>query len=934
MNEMDVLAQNSYLFGSNAPYIEELYDHYLAQPQSVPETWRVFFDQLVASSGAAKDVAHAPIVEALTDWKPRLPVVAAAAQSAYAMVSSYRRFGHFWAKLDPLARFPTPEVPELSAFETSDRAVYTSDLPVGQTAPLSHEALRTLLHTIYCGHIGFECDHLVAAAERKWLYQRIEVWGSLPPLTAEKKKHILGRLMASEVLELYLAKRYVGVKRFGLDGAEALVVAMDEIIHKSGERGIGEVVIGMAHRGRLNLLVNVVGKSPAELFAEFDGREDSRLLSGDVKYHQGFSSDLSTPFGSVHATLAYNPSHLEIVNPVVMGSVRARQEKRNDHQGDYVLPVLIHGDAAVSGQGVVQECLNLSQTTGFKIGGTIHIIVNNQIGFTTSAREDLRSTYYCSDVAKGFDMPVFHVNGDDPEAVAFVTQLAVDYRCQFHKDVFVDIVCYRRFGHNEQDDPFVTQPYTYQLIAKQASVFRLYAQQLCAQGLLTDEELQTLVDDYRQSLDEGRHMYNPVVTAPDRPFAVDWSPFMNQPYTDVADSAVTEPVVRELGEMLTAFPKDFTLLRSVERVISDRRAMYSGEKLLDWGAAENLAYASLLKGGFSIRVSGEDVGRGTFAHRHATFYKTGFPEWQKPESTVVPLARIAEHNGTRFDIFNTALSEEGVLGFEYGYASALPYTLVVWEAQFGDFANGAQVLFDQFIFPAEAKWGRMCGLVCLLPHGYEGQGAEHTSARFERYLQLCAERNAEVCMPSNAAQIFHLLRRQMLRKQRKPLIVMTPKSLLRKIEASSPLSAITSGCFQTVIGDHVVANPDRVKRIIVCTGKVYYDLRAFCQQDKREDIAILRIEQLYPFPEAALLAEAARYPHCTELVWCQEEPQNMGAWYQIRHHLESCWHNKVFFAGRAVSSSPAPAYMSKHLLQQKRLVEEAFGPFSVAKTVE
>ncbi|MFZ5465259.1 MAG: 2-oxoglutarate dehydrogenase E1 component, partial [Pseudomonadota bacterium] len=669
------------------------------------------------------------------------------------------------------------------------------------------------------------------------------------------------------------------------------------LVRVAGSLGVQEIVIGMAHRGRLNVLVNTLGKSPKDLFSEFEGKHPQELSAGDVKYHMGFSSDLSTPGGPVHVTLAFNPSHLEIVNPVIEGSVYARQRRRGDKTGAEVLPVLIHGDAAVAGQGVVQETLNFSQTRGYGTGGTVHIVINNQIGFTTSDPRDTRSTIWCTDVMKMVEAPIFHVNGDDPEAVAFVTQLAMEFRQEFRKDVVIDLICFRKLGHNEQDEPMVTQPLMYKKIAAHPGTRKLYADKLVTQGVVAADEPEQMIRNYRAALDEGRLVESPVLTNHQRKFAVDWSPFIGQPYTDECDTRVPMEELKRLAQRITEVPDNFTLHARVLKINEDRKAMGEGRLPLDWGMAENLSYATLLVNGFGVRVSGEDVGRGTFFHRHAVLHDQNRERWDA--GTYVPLQHIQEKQAP-FVVIDSVLSEEGVLGFEYGYSTAEPNELVIWEAQFGDFANGAQVVIDQFITSGEAKWGRLSGLVMLLPHGYEGQGPEHSSARLERYMQMCAEQNIQVCVPSTPAQIFHLLRRQMLRKVRKPLVVMTPKSLLRHKDAVSTLDELANGSFRTVIGEVDELDAKKVNRVVVCSGKVYYELLAARRERKLNNVAIVRIEQLYPFPSAAYAAELKKYAGAKEVVWCQEEPQNQGAWYSSRHHLVEPLAAKqtLLFAGR------------------------------------
>ncbi len=942
MSGMKDFLSNSYIFGANAPFIEGLYESYLDNPQSVPEQWRDHFDKLQllpgAGEGRGRDVAHAPIVESFAQRAKQNKLRVAESPTELSverkqvyvllLIAAYRTMGARWAQLDPLKRQPRPQIPELEpAFydltEADMETVFNTGTLVGPERMTLREILQALRET-YCSSIGVEYMYMSDMAQKRWIQQRLESCRSHPNLAPEVKKRILERLTAAETLEKYLHTRYVGQKRFSLEGGESLISAMDEVVQRAGAHGVQELVIGMAHRGRLNVLVNTLGKNPKELFSEFEGKHVSELSAGDVKYHNGFSSDISTPGGPIHLSLAFNPSHLEIVNPVVEGSVRARQRRRKDLKGDQVLPLLIHGDAAFAGQGVVMETLNLSSTRGYGTAGTVHIVVNNQIGFTTSDPRDARSTIYCTDVAKMVEAPIFHVNGDDPEAVHFVTQIAMDYRKEFRKDVVVDIVCFRKLGHNEQDEPLVTQPLMYKKIAQHPGTRKLYADKLVAQNVIEPDAAERMIKDYRQALEEGRHTSSPVLSNFQRNFAVDWTPFMNAKWTDAADTTVPIDELQKLAERMTTVPEGFKLHPTVERVMAARREMGQGRKMLDWGMAENLAYATLLVNGYAVRLSGQDSGRGTFAHRHAVLHDQNRERWDA--GTWMPLNNLADNQST-FVVIDSVLSEEAVLGFEYGYACAEPNELVIWEAQFGDFANGAQVVIDQFITSGEAKWNRQCGLVMMLPHGYEGQGPEHSSARLERYLQLCAEHNIQVCVPSTPAQIFHLLRRQMLRNFRKPLVIMTPKSLLRKPEAVSGLNELAKGGFQTVIPEVDQLDAKAVKRIVACSGKVYYDLLIGRRERRADDIAIIRVEQLYPFPHKQFAAEMKRYPNAKEVVWCQEEPQNQGAWYQTRHYFVENMREdqKLHYAGRPSSASPAVGYAAKHLEQQKALVEQAFG---------
>ncbi len=925
-------AGSSYLFGGNAPFIEEQYEAYLADPTTVSPRWRSYFDQIRA--GAA-DVAHAPVIDAFVALAKSRKAVAAATdatveakQSAVVqLVEAYRSIGVRHADLDPLQRQEKPALAELDpasyGFTDTDLDLeFNTGSLVGPQRATLREIIEHLRAT-YCGSIGMEYMYLTDAPQKRWLQERIESVRARPSFDQDYRKHIMERLTAAETLERYLHTKYVGQKRFSGEGGDTLIPLLDHLLQRAGAQGVQETVIGMAHRGRLAVLVNTLGKMPADLFLEFEGKYSYDLSAGDVKYHQGFSSDIATPGGPMHLTLAFNPSHLEIVNPVVEGSVRSRQFRRGDHEGKQVMPVLIHGDAAFAGQGVVMETLNLSQTRGYGTGGTVHIIINNQIGFTTSDPRDSRSTLYCTDVAKMVEAPILHVNGDDPEAVLLATEIAFDFRQTFGRDVVIDMVCFRKLGHNEQDEPMVTQPLMYKSIAKHPGTRKLYADRLEREGVLAKGEAEEMIATFRAALDQGYHTNKTILSNYKPPYTIDWSVFKNRNWTDAYQSALSVRALKRLAKRLTTIPEQFKLHARVEKILADRKAMGEGKLAVDWGMAENLAYASLLEQGFGVRITGQDVGRGTFFHRHAVLHDQNRERWDA--GTYVPLENIAEKQGA-FRVYDSVLSEEAVLGFEYGYSTSDPNLLVIWEAQFGDFANGAQVVIDQFISSGEVKWGRICGLVMLLPHGYEGQGPEHSSARPERYLQLCAEHNMQVCVPSNAAQIFHLLRRQMVRQFRKPLIVMAPKSLLRHPGASSPLEDLAEGGFQTVIGevDRLVAK--NVRRVVVCSGKVYYDLLAYRREHKINDVAILRLEQQYPFPHDDLKAQIKRFPEVKELVWCQEEPQNQGAWYRLMAYFRNDIPAKMrlYFAGRPISASPAVGYPSKHAAQQKELVEAAF----------
>jgi 2-oxoglutarate dehydrogenase E1 component len=936
---------NSYLFGGNAPYVEELYEAYLDNPGSVPDNWRAYFDNLqnvpAVDGSASRDVAHAPVVESFAQRAKANAFALKASEADLAvarkqvhvqsLIAAYRFLGSRWADLDPLQRTERPKIPELEpAFydlteSDMDITFSAANTYFGKAENMTLREILQALRETYCGTIGAEFMHCTDPAEKRWWQERLESIRSKPRFTAEQKKHILDRLTAAEGLERFLHTKYVGQKRFSLEGGESFIASMDELVQRAGEKGVQEIVIGMAHRGRLNVLVNTLGKMPKDLFAEFEHTAPENLPAGDVKYHQGFSSDISTPGGPVHLSLAFNPSHLEIVNPVVEGSVRARMERRGDTSGAQVLPVLVHGDAAFAGQGVVMETLALAQTRFYFTGGTVHLVVNNQIGFTTSDPRDSRSTLYCSDVVKMIEAPVLHVNGDDPEAVVLCTQLAMDYRQQFRKDVVVDIVCFRKLGHNEQDTPSLTQPLMYKKIAQHPGTRKLYGEKLVTQGVLPADGPDAMFKALRAALDEGRHTSDPVLTNFKSKYAVDWAPFLGKKWTDAADTALPLAEVKRLAERITTIPKDFKVHPLVEKVLADRAAMGRGELNVDWGMGEHLAFASLVASGYAVRLSGEDCGRGTFVHRHAVLHDQNREKWDI--GTYIPLQHVHEGQAP-FVVIDSILSEEAVLGFEYGYASAEPNTLTIWEAQFGDFANGAQVVIDQFIASGEVKWGRVNGLTLMLPHGYEGQGPEHSSARLERFMQLAADNNMQIVQPTTASQIFHLLRRQMVRQFRKPLVIMTPKSLLRAKDATSPLTEFTKGEFRTVIPEldtAIVA--EKVKRVVACSGKVYYDLVKKREEKKAHDVAILRVEQLYPFPHKAFAAEMKKYPNVTDVVWCQDEPQNQGAWFFVQHqiHENMAEGQKLGYAGRTASASPAVGYSHLHVEQQKALLDQAFG---------
>jgi 2-oxoglutarate dehydrogenase E1 component len=934
MGIMKEFQATSTLFGANAPFIEELYEHYLASPASVPPEWRDYFDEL---RGDAADVAHAPVIESFRELAKSRRLAGAMVDSTtmhkqvlvLQMIGKFRTLGMFQADLDPLGREAPPYIADLDlktygfAEADLDTEFDVGSLKAGAERMRLRDIIAALKDT-YCRTLGAEYMYISDTPTKRFVQARLEPIRSRPSYDAARKRQILERLTAAETLERYLHTRFVGQKRFSGEGGDTLTPMLDHLIQVAGAAGVQETVIGMAHRGRLNVLVNTFGKMPADLFSEFEGRHAQELSADDVKYHQGFSSDVITPGGPMHITLAFNPSHLEAVNPVVEGSVRARQHRRGDARGDQVLPVLIHGDAAVAGQGVVQEVLNMAQTRGYYTGGTVHIVINNQIGFTTSDPRDTRGTLYCTDIAKMVDAPILHVNGDDPEVCLLAVELAMEYRQQFHKDVFIDLVCFRRQGHNEADEPMVTQPLMYKKVAAHPGTRKLYADRLEAEGVIAAGEAEAMIAEYRAAMDKGHHTNKTILSNYKRPFATDWSGFKGRHWTAAYDSRVPIERLRELGRKVSTIPDSFKLHGRVEKVIADRRAMAEGRLPLDWGMGETLAYATLLDQGVGVRLTGEDVGRGTFTHRHAVLHDQNREKWDA--GILVPLANLRDGQPT-IEVIDSVLTEYGTLGFEYGYATSDPSRLVVWEAQFGDFANVAQVVIDQFIVAGEVKWGRTCGLVLLLPHGYEGQGPEHSSARPERFLQLCAEHNIQVCVPTTPAQVYHLLRRQMVRPYRKPLVVMSPKSLLRHKEAVSSLEELAGGTFHNVIGEVGKIAPKKVRRVILCAGKVYYELAAYRREHAIEDVAIIRFEQLYPFPHDDFKAAIAPYPNVREVVWCQEEPQNQGAWYRLRAYFRADMPESAVlaYAGRPVSAAPAVGYMSKHVAQQKQLVEDAFG---------
>ena len=913
--------RSSAFSGANAEYIDQLYEAFRDSPESVSAEWRSFFYGFEQGAGESTPGQRVP------NDMPNGPGVRPDPLTGIErLITAYRMLGHLHADIDPLGLTELQRPKELNpAYYGLDdavmqQAVNVVSIDAEQARPVKE--VIDILERVYCGTVASEYMHISASDERRWIERRLEStrgdWAGQH--SVQMRIDTLRDLTAAEGLEQFLHRRYVGQKRFSLEGADSLIPLLDEIVQGGGKRGITDIVIGMAHRGRLNVLVNLLGKAPSELFSEFEGKgePDARSGSGDVKYHQGFYSNIQTSGGPVHLSLAFNPSHLEVIAPVVQGGCRARQDRHEEDGPDLVLPVIVHGDAAFIGQGVVTETLNLSKTPAYGTGGTLHVVVNNQIGFTTSHPQEARSTLYCTEVAKLIQAPIFHVNGDDPDAVLFVTRLALDYRLAFQNDVVIDLVCYRRQGHNEADEPMMTQPQMYQRIRGMESARALYAKRLIHDGVVTAEQSDALREEYRASLERGKVVVREFLHGSRTGYEAHWEQYLNAGPNETIDTRVPLAQLVGLGKDALLPPADFELQRGVTRVVDDRDRMLAGEMPVDWGMAEILAYATLLHDGHAVRLSGQDSVRGTFAHRHAAYHD------QKSFDIDIPLARLFEGQ-PRFEVINSLLSELAVLGFEYGYATSSPNTLVIWEAQFGDFGNGAQMVIDQFIASGYLKWGRLCQLTLFLPHGFEGQGPEHSSARLERYLQLCAELNMRVWVPSTPAQFFHLLRNQIKRRFRRPLVVMTPKSLLRHPLSKSNLDAFTDGALALVQPEADELESDRVRRVVLCSGKVYFDLLGERRKREISDIAIMRVEQLYPFPRRRLGGLLADFANASEIVWCQEEPRNQGAWYQIQHHLRVLTqdHQTLGYAGRAPSASPACGNWQLHRVQQQALIDAA-----------
>jgi len=916
--------------GSNQAYVEEIYEQYLDDPHSIDASWKAIFDSFPSTAMVEqphsqvrdyfRKLARENIPEAVTVVDPEASTKQV---RLLQWINAYRFRGYTQANLDPLNyyRWKTSNVPELDYHhhgfsETDLNETMTVGKYVFGKDTMKFADLVTALKETYLGTIGLEFMHVQDMTQRNWLQAKMESVLNKPLFSKEEKVNLLSELTAADGLERYIGAKFPGAKRFSLEGSDAFIPMMKEIIRHASRQGVNDVVMGMAHRGRLNMLVNVLGKKPGELFDEFAGKHADDNRTGDVKYHQGFSSDFAVDDKNVHLTLAFNPSHLEIVNPVVVGAVRARQERAGDKTGDHVLAVTVHGDSAVTGQGVMQETLNMANARGYTVGGTIRIVINNQIGFTTSNPNDTRSTEFCTDIAKMIQAPIIHVNGDDPEAVAFAARMAVEYRTLFKRDIFIDLISYRRHGHNEADEPLATQPMMYSIIKKHPTPRKVYEDRLVSEGVINQDEAIAMMNNYRDALDQGECVV-PEWREMDMA-AVDWLQYLNYDWTAPYENQFPQDRFLTLAKRVAEYPENVKAHSRVEKIYNDRKEMAAGNKPFDWGMAETMAYATLLDEGTHVRISGEDAGRGTFFHRHAVVHN------QNDGTGFVPLTHLHANQG-RFQVWDSVLSEEAVLAFEYGFATTDPKTLTIWEAQFGDFANGAQIVIDQFISSGEQKWGRMCGLVMLLPHGYEGQGPEHSSARVERYLQLCAEQNIQVCIPSTPAQVYHMLRRQAIRKMRRPLVAITPKSLLRHPLAISSLEELTEGTFQNAIGEIDAIEPSQVKRVVMCSGKVFYDLIEERRKKAQTDVAIIRIEQLYPFPyeEVAKLLEP--YAHVTDFVWCQEEPQNQGAWYCSKHNFEYVIPEdaKLAYAGRPASAAPAVGYASLHNKQQRELIEQA-----------
>ena len=928
---MQELWGSSHLSAGHAAYLETLYEIYLTTPENLSKEWSDFFSNLPSEQDRNGEISHQSVINEFKNLSrgdvSAKEEIDERQGKVIRLIQSYRNRGHQEATLDPLDMMDRNPIEDLKiefhglSEDDLDTEFYTDTFNSGSKKSSLKNILDDL-RRIYCGNIGIEYNYIMNSNERRWFQKKFESKIESYSFSKDEKLHIYERLNSAEGLAKYLAAKYPGMKRFGIDGSESLVPLVDAVIQNCGSLGANQICFGMAHRGRLNLLVNVLGKFPADLFSAFDeSGELEGANTGDVKYHLGFSSNINTPGGEVHVSLNNNPSHLEIVDPVVLGSVRARQDRLDDNDRKKVVPVLLHGDASFSGQGVVMESLQMSQTRGFNVGGAIHIIVNNQIGFTTSNKNDARSTDYSTDVAKMIQAPVIHVNGDDPEMVIKAVKIACKYREKFHKDVVIDLFCYRRRGHNEADDPSATQPSMYKKIAKHPSVLNQYQEKLMNEGFITKESALNIKNNYRESLEAGKTVAKSLSDHSNNSLWFDWTDYMDVLWWTKVDTSYNAKKFTSLGMKVCEVPDSFQLGNQALKIFNDRKKMTDGSLDANWGYAESMAYASLLEEGYPIRITGQDVRRGTFSHRHACVFDKDSGEG------FIPLSKIARENNTRFDIYDSLLSEEAVLAFEYGYSATWPTGLTIWEAQFGDFVNGAQVVIDQFIVSAQHKWERLSGLVMLLPHGYEGQGPEHSSARIERFLQLCASENIQVCIPSSPSQIFHLLRRQAIRKMRTPLVVISPKSLLRNPKATSSLEDLTKGSFKCVIDDEVKNKPS-ITKVVLCSGKVFYDLKDRQNSEQKDNIAIVRIEQLYPFPYDDLEEILMEYENVKDIVWCQEEPQNQGAWFSHRHRLQRVLDRlgkdkEITLVSRPPAAAPAVGMMKLHLEQQSNLVTEA-----------
>ena len=899
------------LSGDNATWLEEYYQTWLRTPEQLPEDWRRFFlspELTVQSVSGDNNVSGATL-------KKQAAVIQ--------LINAWRTQGHLRAKLDPLGLNPPADVPSLQpgfwGLSEEDLLQEFSVTFGAHTTQMPLKQLLNLLEQAWAGSQAYELAHLENREEINWLLSRIES-SNAPQADVQTCIARFEKLMAAETLERYLHTRYVGQKRFSLEGGESAIPALDTLTKRLRAQGVEEMVIGMAHRGRLNVLVNLLNKDPAQLFAEFEGKQTIGSGSGDVKYHMGYSSNLETPAGSLHVALAYNPSHLEIVNPVVLGQVRARQERRGEDGQAKVVGVLIHGDSALGGLGVNQTTFNLSQTQGYGTGGTLHLVINNQIGFTTSRLQDMRSSRYCTDIAKMVAAPIIHVNGDDVDAVCQVMELACEWRDTFRRDIIIDICCFRKHGHNESDEPRLTQPQMYQAVDVHPGTLARYGESLARRGLLTQAQQDEMTARYRDWLDSCQKREPQPLKPAIHSFSANWYGLTNPHWSAPVSTALPRQKLAAYGEIISTLPPDVVAHPTIKRQLALRQDMAAGTQPVDWGMAEMLAYASLVDAGVGVRLSGEDSGRGTFSHRHAVVHH------QTEARRYLPLQHIRAGQAS-FDVYDSVLNEEALLAFEYGYSTSAPQQLVIWEAQFGDFANGAQVAIDQFISSGETKWDRYSGLTILLPHGYDGQGPEHSSARPERWLQLCAENNMQVVMPSESAQMFHLLRGQALRPMRKPLVIMMSKRLLRFKGAMSELSEFTDGAYKPVVTDPQLHQSQKVKRVILCSGQVYYDvLEARKQRECEDEVAIVRLEQLYPFPVAELNDVLASWPNCCEWIWLQEEPENQGAWRQIRHELAALKINTPYwqYAGRPAAAAPATGYGRVHKQQIDEFLAAAF----------